>query len=97
MKRADVETTVGDKVRRGARVTEQRLKETSANLCRNKAMLFHFPFKALCQTAAAYWSCQSHRKIIRQAYKKTRAGSKGALLAGKGGNPNDTRNPATAL
>lgn len=53
MKRADVETTVGDKGRRGARVTEERLKETSAGSCRNKAVLFHFPFKALCQWAEA--------------------------------------------
>ena len=44
MKRADVETTVGDEGRRGARVTEQRLKETSGCLRRNKAVLFYFPF-----------------------------------------------------
>lgn len=40
MKRVDMETTEGDKGRQGARVTEQRLKETSANLSRNNAMLF---------------------------------------------------------
>lgn len=51
MKRADMETTGGDKGRQGARVTKQRLKETSASLSRNEALRFHFPFKALCQGA----------------------------------------------
>lgn len=49
MKRADMETTVGDKGRQGARVTEGRLREAAASLRTDKTMLFHFPLKALCQ------------------------------------------------
>lgn len=45
MKRADMETTEEDKGRRAARMTEQRLKETSGSICRNKVMCFS-PFQS---------------------------------------------------
>lgn len=90
MKRADMETSVGDKGRRGARVTEERLRETSASLCRDKAKLFNFSLETLCHLAEADRADQPVRQIIGKMYKKTEIGRKGPLLSGKGGNPNDS-------
>lgn len=90
MKRADMETTVGD------RVTEGRLREASASLCR-KATLLRVPLKALCEWAEADRAHQPDRKIIRQTYQKTSTGSKGPLHSGKGGDPNDTQIPTAAF
>lgn len=68
IERADRETAVGDEDRRGARVTEGRLREASASMCRNEAMLFHFPLKALCQWAETDQAHQPDRQIIRKKY-----------------------------
>lgn len=62
MKRADIETTVGD------RVTEGRLREASVILSRIKAMLFHVPLRALCQWAEADQAHRPDKKTIRQMY-----------------------------
>lgn len=54
--------------KQGARVTAERLREASVSLCRNKAMLFHVPLKALCQWTKADQAHQPDRKISRQTY-----------------------------
>ena len=56
-----METTVGDKGRQGARVTEGGLREAPTSLGRNKALLFHFPWKALFQWAETDQAHQAHQ------------------------------------
>lgn len=59
MKRAEMETTVGDKGRQGAWVTDGRLRPLS----------FISLLKSLCQWAEADQARQADRRIIRRTYK----------------------------